>query len=155
MFPPLRYLSLATGAVVLLGGAAAWLARSRRKSPVERERERREFINRHGRIADGTVFDFVETPHPTDPDAPPAQLLIYEYEISGVQYQAAQDVTELRDFVDVHNCRLGLPASVRYDPIRPQNSMIVSETWTGVRTGAAKHTENVLQFSPMERKRRI
>ena len=118
---------------MLAGSAAAVVSRMRRKTPEERERMRRETLNRTGRIIDGTVIDFAEMPNGKDASAPPTQLLIYQYDVSGVQYEASQDVTYLRQFVDVHSCRLGLPASVKYDPHHPQNSIVVAETWSGLR----------------------
>jgi hypothetical protein len=136
--PSLRYLSLAGGALVAVGTAAAYLLRVKKKTPEERERERRDFLNLHGRIIDGTVLDFTELADAEEPDAPVTQLLLYQYEISGVQNEASQDVTYLRQYVDVHSCKLGLPASIKYDPLRPQNSMVVSEQWSGLRTGRVR-----------------
>ncbi|MBV9914056.1 MAG: hypothetical protein JOZ93_15865 [Sinobacteraceae bacterium] len=121
--------------MVAAGTLAAYLLRRKPLSPQEVERQRREYLNLHGRIIDGTILDFHEVPDPCDPNAAPAQLLTFTYEIGGVQYEAAQDVTDLRQFVNVHECRLGLPTSVRYDPLRPQNSMVVSEHWIGLRSG--------------------
>ncbi len=63
------------------------------------------------------------------------QYLLYSYDVGGVGYEASQDVTSLQHLVDVHRCRIGFPASVRYDPHSPENSMIVSEAWTGLRSG--------------------
>ena len=64
------------------------------------------------------------------------QLILYKYEIAGVVYECSQDVTMLRHLVDIYNCRLGFPASVRYDPHNPTNSLIVAETWSGLRETA-------------------
>ncbi|GAC1644807.1 MAG: hypothetical protein NVS9B15_02110 [Acidobacteriaceae bacterium] len=135
VFPPTRYLPIVGLVIVTAGSIAAYVLRRKPLLPAEIERLRREFLNLHGRILDGTILDFHEVPDACDPNAPATQLLTYSYEISGVQYEAAQDVTDLRQYVDVHECRLGLPTSVRYDPHRPQNSMVVSEQWTGLRTG--------------------
>jgi hypothetical protein len=33
----------------------------------------------------------------------------------------------------VHNCRIGLPASIKYDPHNPGNSIVASERWMGLR----------------------
>src|ERR1035438_8335018 len=33
----------------------------------------------------------------------------------------------------LHSCRLGLPTSVKYDPHNPGNSLVVSESWMGLR----------------------
>ena len=68
-----------------------------------------------------------------DPRLGLQQLLVYTYDVAGVQYECSQDVTHLRQFVDLHSCRLGLPASVKFDPHNPSNSIVTSETWSGLR----------------------
>ncbi len=60
-------------------------------------------------------------------------LLIYTYDVAGVTYEASQDVTHLRQFIDLYSCRLGLPTSVKYDPHNPGDSIVISETWSGLR----------------------
>ena len=127
---PLRFAPYLIGAGALAAvGVYAW-TRGRRKDPDARERERRLWLTTSGRIIDGTVTDVQEINHN---GAGPIQLLMYRYEIAGVQYEASQDVTRLRQFIDVHSCRLGLPASVKYDPRNPGNSIVISESWTGLR----------------------
>jgi hypothetical protein len=64
------------------------------------------------------------------------QLILYKYEIGGVVYECSQDVTPLRDLVNIYECRLGFPCSVRYDTHKPENSIIVAETWSGLRDTA-------------------
>ncbi len=126
----LRIFLLAAGVVVLAGGSVAvWLA-SHRKSAEERERQRRVKLNAIGRLTDGTVLDVNEI---QDPKLGAQQLVIYTYDVAGVQYECSQEVTHLRQFVDLHSCRLGLPASVKYDPHNPSNSIVTSETWSGLR----------------------
>ncbi len=121
---------LAAGGVVLASGSVAvWMA-SHRKSPEERERERRAKLNAVGRLTDGTVLDVNEI---QDPKLGPQQLVVYSYDVAGVQYECSQDVTHLGQFVDLHSCRLGLPASVKFDPHNPSNSIVTSETWNGLR----------------------
>ena len=121
------------GGVLLAGGIAALrFATRHKKTAQDLERERRELLDRIGRIIDGTVIDVVEL-HPNEPNA--AQLLIYNYDVAGVQYEASQDVTHLRQYVDLHNCRIGVPTSVKYDAQNPGNSMVVSERWTGLHSG--------------------
>jgi hypothetical protein len=105
-----------------------WL-RSKRKTPEEYERERRLRIATAGRITDGTVLDAQEM----NVDEKPAQLVIYRYDVSGVSYEASQDITHLRQFVDLHTCRIGLPTSVKYDPQNPANSIVIAEGWMGLR----------------------
>src|SRR5687767_4053581 len=114
----------------ILAGAAAFsvgavFARRKRKSPEQHEQERRVRINQEGRITDGTVLDTNESNT--------AQLVIYTYDVGGVTYEASQDVTGLRHVVDLHACRIGLPASIKYDPHNPGNSIVVAEGWTGIR----------------------
>ena len=62
-----------------------------------------------------------------------ATMLIYQYDVAGVSYEASQDVTYLRQFINLHSCRLGLPTSVKYDPQNPGNSLVVSESWMALR----------------------
>ena len=126
----LRILLLAAGGMAVgFGSVAVWLA-SHRKSPEERERERRAKLNAIGRLTDGTVLDINEL---QDPRLGVQQLVIYTYDVAGVQYECSQDLTHLRQFVDLHSCRLGLPASVKFDPHNPSNSIVTSETWNGLR----------------------
>ena len=118
--------------VGLLGVAVTmkWV-RSRRQTPEQIERARRIRISSVGRITDGTVLDVSELHSDGEQ---PIQLLIYTYDVSGVTYEAAQDVTHLRQHVDLHTCRIGLPTSVKYDPQNPGNSIVVAEDWTGLRS---------------------
>lgn len=122
---------VAAGTAALAAGAALILWRLRRKSPEERERERRLRISQVGRITDGTVIDVHEM---NGNGHGSIQLLVYQYDVAGVGYEASQDVTHLRHYVDLHTCRLGLPASVKYDPQNPGNSIVICETWSGLRT---------------------
>ena len=126
----LRFYSLS-----LAGGAAAALVmaillRTKKQSAEDKERERRVWINMNGRITDGTVMDVQEL---TGQGGVAHQLLIYQYDIAGVSYECSQDVTWLRHLIDLHSCRLGLPASIKYDPKNPGNSIVISESWTGLR----------------------
>jgi uncharacterized protein DUF3592 len=120
---------------LILGGAGALLAayllvRRKPKSLDEVERARREWLDRVGRITDGTVIDVQEM----QPDGrKPATFLIFQYDVAGVSYEASQDVTYLRQLINLHSCRLGLPTSVRYDPQNPGNSIVLSERWMGLR----------------------
>lgn len=107
------------------------LLRRKSKTPDDIERERRTWLNGVGRITDGTVIDVqeleLENLHRQ------ATMLIYKYDVAGVSYECSQDVTYLRHWVNLHSCRLGLPTSVKYDPQNPGNSLVVSETWMGLR----------------------
>ena len=125
----LRLYALAlVGAACLL--AAYFLLRRKPKTPEDVERERRVWLDRVGRITDGTVIDVQEMP---GSGHRPATFLIYHYDVAGVSYEASQDVTYLRQWINLHSCRLGLPTSVRYDPQNPGNSIVLSERWMGLR----------------------
>lgn len=111
---------------------AAYASRSGRKASEQAERDRRDRLSVLGRISDGTVYDVQES---TDSAGHLVQLLMYSYDVAGVSYEASQDITYLRQYVDVHSCRLGLPASVKYDTQNPGNSIVISENWSGLRRG--------------------
>ncbi len=123
------YLILGTGTAAALGLAYHLLAH--RKTPEQVERERRVHISENGRITDGTVIDVSEI---SANGHGSLQLLIYQYDVAGVTYECSQDVTQLRHIVDLHSCKLGVPASVKYDPQNPGNSIVVAEGWTGLRS---------------------
>ncbi|UWZ84737.1 hypothetical protein [Occallatibacter riparius] len=121
------------GGVVLLTGAAAvgtWLLRRKRPTPAEIELGRRQFLTQSGRIVDGTLLDVAEVP---GEDGNPLTMLMYEYRIGGVDYEASQDITLMGDVVTVAHVRSGFPCSVRYQPGNPENSIVVAEGWSGLR----------------------
>ncbi|HKS71901.1 MAG TPA: DUF3592 domain-containing protein [Terriglobales bacterium] len=128
MIPIKLYTMVVGGLGVLL--AAYFALRKKPKTAEDLERERREFLDQVGRITDGTVIDVQEL---REENQRPATLLIFQYDVAGVSYEASQDVTYLRQKINLHSCRLGLPTSVRYDPQNPGNSIVVSEKWMGLR----------------------
>ncbi len=98
---------------------------------------RREYLVSNGRIIDGTLLDISDL-SPEESGRPTGmQLILYKYEIGGVIYECSQDVTSLRDMVNIYECRLGFPCSVRYDTHKPENSIIVAENWSGLRDTAS------------------
>jgi hypothetical protein len=121
---------IAAGSAMVLGAYA--LLRRKTKSPAELERERRLWLDGVGRITDGTVIDVQELAAAESQRAP-ATLLIYKYDVAGVSYECSQDVTHLRQWINLHSCRLGLHTSVKYDPQNPGNSLVISESWMGLR----------------------
>ncbi|MGA7380982.1 MAG: DUF3592 domain-containing protein [Terriglobales bacterium] len=126
---PFRLYVMAVGGCAALF-AAYFLLRRKPPRPEDIERQRREWLDRVGRITDGTVIDVQELPREEHKQS---VLLIFQYDVAGVSYEASQDVTYLRQFINLHSCRLGLPTSVRYDPQNPGNSIVVSERWMGLR----------------------
>jgi hypothetical protein len=124
------YPIFAFGAIAAIVGYSL-LARKNKKPAEDLERERRTALTRGGRIIDGNVIDVLEL----EDDVTQKQmiLLVYSYDVAGVTYEASQDVTHLRQFIDLYSCRLGLPTSVKYDPHNPGDSIVISETWSGLR----------------------
>ncbi|MGA9565043.1 MAG: hypothetical protein WBS19_05930 [Candidatus Korobacteraceae bacterium] len=124
------YPMLALGTAAAIVGYAL-LSRNPKRSGENLEYERRTQLTQGGRIIEGTVIDVQEI------DESPTQrqmiLLIYTYDVAGVSYEASQDVTHLRQFIDLYSCRLGLHASIKYDPHNPGDSIVISETWSGLR----------------------
>ena len=117
-------------------------------NPEEEERKRRLHLNLIGRIAEGQVVELLagqEAPPAEEPrklfgsrprplvDNRPRQLVSYSYAISGVTYQTAQDITGLESQVRVERLVAGHPASVKYDPSNPSDSILVADDWSGIR----------------------
>ena len=62
----------------------------------------------------------------------PVQVVVYSYDVSGVQYECAQDVTPLNLALDRASCCTG-DANIKYDPRRPVDSIVAAESWCGLR----------------------
>jgi hypothetical protein len=120
-----------TGAVLITMASSLVFLGGRKKTPEQYEQLRRQRINAGGRITDGTVLDVQEFDSAT---GQPLQMVRYTYDLAGVQYECAQDVTHLLHSLDLHSCRIGVATSVKYDPHHPGNSIVVAETWCGLRT---------------------
>jgi hypothetical protein len=131
-----QVLGAIAAAGLCVGGVVAYFALRKRPSEEEVERQRREDLVKSGRIIDGTVIDISDL-SPQESGRPNGmRLILYKYEIAGVVYECSQDVTLLGDFVDIYDCRLGFPCSVRYDSHRPVNSILIAENWSGLRNTA-------------------
>ncbi|MBV9211095.1 MAG: hypothetical protein JOZ52_10725 [Acidobacteria bacterium] len=95
----------------------SFLDRFRRKK-VEDEATRRSRLLRTGRITEGAVLDIVCD------DAGAATEIFFTYSINGVDYEASQTLTpEQRGHQ--HTYAPGASITVRYDPHRPGNSVVV------------------------------
>lgn len=124
-----------TAGLVLIGSVTAcalWWLRRRRATTDEIERARRTSLAQSGRLVDGMLLDVCEM---ESKDARKLTLLIYSYRIGGVDYECSQDITTLLDIVDPVGVRAGFPCSARYQQSNPQNSIVVAEEWSGLRTG--------------------
>jgi hypothetical protein len=109
---------------------AVWLfVRWRAPSAEEVERRRRELVAAEGRICDGVIVD-ARTLNGEDSVSPTPEVLVYSYRLAGVTYNCAQDVSRLAD--RIIGFRLDQPVQVRYDPRNPGNSILVSESWSGL-----------------------
>jgi len=60
------------------------------------------------------------------------RLVRYSYSIAGVTYETAQDVTGLEERLCLERLAAGQPASVKYDPSNPSNSILVADDWSGI-----------------------
>lgn len=130
--------------LAILGGAAAWIMLRKRPSEEELERLRRRHLVQVGRIVDGMLLDICEINAPPprgqkpvhgdpEPNGRSLTMLLFNYRIGGVDYECSQDITDLGTLIDVTEIRVGFPCSVRYQPGNPQNSIVVSEGWSGLR----------------------
>lgn len=116
------------------------------ENPAESERQRRLHLNQIGRIAEGQVVELMQqapearrerkglfrTAHPLA-DNRPRHLVSYSYSISGVTYHTAQDITGLEGQVRFERLVAGQPASIKYDPANPSDSILVADDWSGLR----------------------
>jgi hypothetical protein len=128
-------------------GVVGYLVTRRKPTAEEIERDRRDLLARSGRITDGTIMDTMITEArngslnasdvstPAGPSIPTPQIILYNYRIAGVTYECAQDVTALAEYV--HGIRADLPVQVRYAPHNPANSIVVAESWSGLRLSSS------------------
>src|ERR1700752_3760619 len=119
-----------------VGGIIAWSKMRKKPTEEELEKERRQHLVKSGRIIDGTILDISDGTGDDGGQADGSHFILYRYEIAGVVYECSQDVTNLKDYVNIYECRLSFPCSVRYDPHRPTNSIVIAERWTGFRNTA-------------------
>lgn len=115
--------------------------------PEEAERRRRLHLNQIGRIAEGQVVELME--HSAEAEQQPKglfggkarplststvrHLVSYSYSVSSVIYQTAQDITGLESQVRLERLVAGQPASIKYDPSNPVDSILVADDWSGLR----------------------
>jgi hypothetical protein len=134
---------VAVAALVMIGYAFFRPA----ENPEAIERKRRLHLNQIGRITEGQVVELAE--HLQEPPAerktlfrsnaaPLAasqmrHLVSYSYAISGVTYHTAQDITGLEGQIRFERLVAGQPASVKYDPSNPVDSILVADDWSGLR----------------------
>jgi hypothetical protein len=120
-----------TGAVVIAVAGSLMFLGGPKKTPEQYEMLRRQRISEHGRMTDGTVLDVQEFDSDTGHSM---QMVHYTYDVAGVQYECSQDVTHLRQHLNLNSCRIGVATSVKYDARHPGNSIVAAESWCGLRT---------------------
>jgi hypothetical protein len=111
-------LAIAVAAVVI---AAIVMLVRKRESAEERERLRRQLVYREGRVLEGFVTEVDE------------QLIHFNYNVSGVVYEASQDISALRYMLPAASHLVIGPTTLRYLVNNPANSIVVCEEWTGLR----------------------
>ncbi len=123
----------AAGVTLLAGLTVGAVLYLRRKQPTEEEleRARRRMLALSGRLIDGMLLDVREM---TLEDSRSLTMLEYSYRSGGVDYECSQDITTLLTVVDIGEMRAGFPCTVRYQPGNPQNSIVIAETWSGLRS---------------------
>ena len=142
-----KMLAAVVGAALAGGAMIAYAFFRPAVDPEEAERKRRLHLNQIGRIAEGQVVELAE--HAAEPKlssrgifggkAQPLattrarQLVSYSYAISGVTYHTAQDITGLESQVRLERLVAGQPASIKYDPANPVDSILVADDWSGLR----------------------
>ena len=141
------------GAVAIVAAATAVVLRQyfqKPENPEDEERRRRSQLNQVGRIVEGLVVELVESqgaglPSPGSETFSGRKstaaglggngvrrLVRYSYSIAGVTYETAQDVTGLEERLCLERIASGQPASVKYDPSNPSNSILVADDWSGL-----------------------
>lgn len=126
MIPAIKNMPMAVPATVGLvaASAGAWLlvrAVRWRRDPAERERRRRIHVHVNGRMGEALVYQA------------DANELRYRYELAGVAYDTAQDISLLTHLLPRAPEKLLGTALVKYDPQNPFNSIVICEHWTGFR----------------------
>ncbi len=120
----------------LLTISAIVVLKRARKSPHERERKRRWVVNGKGRMGDAIITDVRDN------------LVIYEYSVRGVTYNASQDVSALSDLLPEDRLSLVGPASLKYHPQNPANSIVICERWSGLRVPTKQPLRQAARLAP-------
>jgi hypothetical protein len=144
---------IAAGAAAIVAAVGVSVLRQvfkKPENPEDQEKRRRSQLNQVGRIVEGLVVEVVESQAGTPVEisqsmfsrrsAPAAalggnglrRLVRYSYSIAGVTYETAQDVTGLEERLCIDRIASGQPASVKYDPSNPSNSILVADDWSGL-----------------------
>ena len=121
MSPGTKLAVLGTVGAATVGFGIRLAMRMLQANPEKRERGRRLELHQRGRLGDALILEATES------------MLYYSYSVRGVQYQASQDISGLRDRLPEQPERLIGPASLKYSPRNPANSILICEEWSGLR----------------------
>ncbi len=100
-------------------GIHSW--KKNRPTADELERRRRLGVATTGKLSDGTLTEVR------------GECLIFSYDVGGMEYTAAQDVSTLSAILPDDHWKLIGPVTVKYEIRNPANSIIISEHWSGLR----------------------
>lgn len=94
-----------------------FLDRLSRKKHVPTEQDRRDFLEKNGRITDGTIID-------TETDEHGSEIAFYYYSVHGVDFESSERLTE-RQLSEPLKYAPGAKVGVKYDPKNHGNAMLV------------------------------
>ena len=117
--------TLAVVGGVAVAALGAWGVNKYLKSrPDARELERRRRTGLHtrGKVGDANLLEFRE------------HVVVYSYAVRGVEYVASQDLSDLQPLLPPDLWSTVGPASIKYDPRNPANSILLCEQWSGLRS---------------------
>ena len=134
--------AVAIAAVVFLTGK--W---RRENDPDEKERQRRVEVNRNGRITSGEVVDIID--EELAPNGARRRFLHYRYSVGAVDFAACQDVTLISERIGDDPRGIVGAVAVKYHNKNPYNSIIVCESWSGLRGAAASAAEKTMAADPV------
>jgi len=119
----IRWISLGIGVFAAVTAAAylAWRMFRHQPDADELERLRRDMLHARGKIGDGEIIDV------------DGAVILYSYSVGGVEYTVGQDASAIEALLPEDRMRMVGPASVRFDPKNPPNSIVVCEEWSGLR----------------------
>jgi hypothetical protein len=89
-----------------------------RRKKSDPEAERRARLRQGGRITEGVVFDVGSD------DSGAIRQIYFHYEVSGVEYESSQLLDDAQRGHEV-DYSPGAHVTIRYDPQRPGNSVVV------------------------------
>ncbi len=117
-------IGLASLGLLVLGGSFLALRARRRKRPTQEQLElaRREWLSKYGKLGGGEILEVQEN------------TIAYLYEVRGLTYTTEQDVSALPHILPPNRWSIIGGVGVRYDPRNPANSIVISESWTGLRS---------------------